>query len=167
MTETLPEALAAAADALAAAGPSIVDAMVTSGIAGTATLTEAWGRWLAAPALQTTDPPAAGEPPVVSPLASGADLLRWIVDLWSGGPFVLGMDASLRRDEVVLLRTSVLYRGTAIPVAWVIVPANTPGAWEPHWGGVGTRRPGIAEPAALGRHPQPWLRLSRLRRGSI
>lgn len=114
-------------------GPSIVDALGTAGIAGTATLTEAWERWLAAPALQTTEPPAAGDPPVVSPLAGGADLLRWIGTLWSGGPFVLGMDASLRRDEVVLLRTSVLYRGTAIPVAWVIVPANAPGAWEPHW----------------------------------
>jgi hypothetical protein len=29
---------------------------------------------------------------------------------------VLGIDASLRRDAVVLLRISVLYRGTAIKV---------------------------------------------------
>jgi hypothetical protein len=69
---------------------------------------------------------------VVSPLACGADLLRWIRAHWTGGPLVLGLDASHRRDDVVLLRMSVLYRGAALPVAWVIVPANQPGAWEPH-----------------------------------
>jgi hypothetical protein len=70
---------------------------------------------------------------MVSPLACGAALLCWVVDLWTGGPLILDMDASLRRDDVVLLRTSLLYRGTALPIAWVIVPANTPGAWESHW----------------------------------
>lgn len=114
-------------------GPSIVSALVTAGVARATTLEEAWDAWLAAPAQQTTDPPTAGAPPVVSPLACGADLLRWSMALWAGGPLVLGMDASLRRDDLVLLRTSVRYRGTAIPIAWVIAPANTPGAWEPHW----------------------------------
>ena len=114
-------------------GPSLIEALVTSGVAGRATLHEQWDRWLDQQAHQTTDPPAAGAPPVVSPLAYGAELLRWIEELWTDGPLILGMDASLRRDDVVLLRTSVLYRGSAIPIAWVIVPANTPGAWEPHW----------------------------------
>jgi hypothetical protein len=60
-------------------------------------------------------------------------LLRWIRAHWTGGPLVLGLDASHRRADVVLLRMSVLYRGAALPVAWVIVPANQPGAWEPPW----------------------------------
>jgi hypothetical protein len=38
----------------------------------------------------------------------------------------------------------VVYRGCAIPVAWVILPANTPGAWKPHW-------------QALLRHLQPSI----------
>lgn len=114
-------------------GPSVIAALVTAGVAGHATLDEQWDTWVHQDAFQTTDPPVAGAPTVVSPLALGAAVLHWIVDLWAGGPLVLGMDASLRRDDVVLLRTSVLYRGTAIPIAWVIVPANTPGAWEPHW----------------------------------
>jgi len=44
---------------------------------------------------------------VVSPLACGADLLRWIRAHWTGGPLVLGLDAAHRRDDVVLLRMSV------------------------------------------------------------
>jgi hypothetical protein len=113
--------------------PALAPALATAGIARAATLADAWDAWIAAPAHQTTDPPAAGAPPVVSPLACGADLLRWIRAHWTGGPLALGLDASHRRDDVVLLRMSVLYRGAALPVAWVIVPANQPGAWEPHW----------------------------------
>ena len=115
--------------------PALAHALATAGIARAATLADAWDAWIAAPAHRsdTADPPAAGAPPVVSPLACGADLLRWIRAHWTGGPLVLGLDASHRRDDVVLLRMSVLYRGAALPVAWVIVPANQPGAWEPHW----------------------------------
>jgi hypothetical protein len=115
--------------------PALAPALATAGIARAATLADAWDAWIAAPAhrIDTADPPAAGAPPVVSPLACGADLLRWIRAHWTGGPLVLGLDASHRRADVVLLRMSVLYRGAALPVAWVIVPANQPGAWEPHW----------------------------------
>ena len=104
----------------------------TAGIARAATLADAWDAWIAAPAHQTTDPPAAGAPPVVSPLACGADQLRWLRAHGTGGPLGLGRDASHRRDAVVLLRMRVRERGTALPVAWVFVPANQPGAWEPH-----------------------------------
>ena len=34
--------------------------------------------------------------------------------------------------RVVVLAISVLYRGTAIPVAWVVVPHRGKGAWVPH-----------------------------------
>jgi hypothetical protein len=102
--------------------PALVHALATAGIARAATLADAWDAWIAAPAhrIDTADPPAAGAPPVVSPLACGADLLRWIRAHWTGGPLVLGLDASHRRADVVLLRMSVLYRGAALPVAWVI-----------------------------------------------
>jgi hypothetical protein len=30
----------------------------------------------------------------------------------------------------------VVYRGCAIPVAWVVVPATRKGAWRPHWEGL-------------------------------
>jgi Transposase DDE domain len=33
----------------------------------------------------------------------------------------------------VVLAISVVYRGCAIPVAWAIVPAGKPGAWQPDW----------------------------------
>jgi hypothetical protein len=87
--------------------PALVHALATAGIARAATLADAWDAWIAAPAHQTTDPPAAGAPPVVSPLACGADLLRGIRAHWTGGPLVLGLDASHRREDVVLLRMSV------------------------------------------------------------
>ena len=111
----------------------MLQALTDLGVAARTTLQEQWDTWLAQPAAQTMPPPAEREPPpVASPRACGAALLRWVVALWTGGPLVLGIDASLRRDEVVLLRTSVRSRGTAIPVAWVIVPANQSGAWLPH-----------------------------------
>jgi hypothetical protein len=99
--------------------PALAPALATAGIARAATLADAWDAWIAAPAhlINTADPPAAGAPPVVSPLACGADLLRWIRAHGTGGPLVLGLDASHRRDDVVLLRMSVLYRGAALPVA--------------------------------------------------
>jgi hypothetical protein len=114
-------------------GPSLIQALATAGIARPTTLTDQWDAWLDQSAQQTTAPPAAGEPAVVCPLAAGADLLRVILDLWTDDRLILGMDASYRRDAVVLLRLSVRYRGTALPIGWVLVPANTPGAWAPHW----------------------------------
>jgi hypothetical protein len=114
-------------------GPSVIQALATAGVAAPSTLSDQWDAWLAQPAYQTTEPPHAEAPPLLSPLACGTWLLRWVVQLWTEDFLVLGVDASLRRDEVGLLRISVLYRATAIPVAWVMVPANTPGAWQPHW----------------------------------
>jgi hypothetical protein len=112
--------------------PSVVQALVLLGEAATSSLDDAWEQWLHQPAQQETDPPESGTLDVPSPLACGAALLQWVMRWWTGGPLVLGIDASLRRDAVVLLRISVLYRGTAIPVSWVIAPANQPGAWMPH-----------------------------------
>ena len=27
----------------------------------------------------------------------------------------------------------MIYRGCAIPIAWIILPATAQGAWQPHW----------------------------------
>jgi hypothetical protein len=114
-------------------GPSLIQALATAGVARPTTLTDQWDAWREQPAHQTTTPLAAGEPAVVSPLAAGADLLRVILDLWTEDRLLLGMDASDRRDDVVLVRLRVRSRGMALPVAWVLVLATTPGAWAPQW----------------------------------
>lgn len=59
-------------------------------------------------------------------------LLRWILSWWQDQQLALALDATLDRDRHAALVVSVLYRGTAIPVAWQILPANTKGAWRPH-----------------------------------
>ncbi len=60
-------------------------------------------------------------------------LLRWVVQWWDGSTTLpLAIDAVAHQDRVVALVLSVLYRGSAIPVAWHIVPAQAPGAWMPH-----------------------------------
>ena len=58
-----------------------------------------------------------------------APLLGWVLSLWQESELALAIDATLQGDRVAALVVSVLYRGSAIPVAWVILPANTPGPW--------------------------------------
>jgi len=64
-----------------------------------------------------------------------APLLRWILSWWAQGEhrLALAMDASNLSDRFTVLAISVVYRGCALPVAWAIVPAGKPGAWEPEW----------------------------------
>jgi Transposase DDE domain len=61
-----------------------------------------------------------------------APLLRWVLTWWQGSDLALALDATAHGDHVVVLAVSVLYRGSAIPVAWHVLPANQPGAWMPH-----------------------------------
>jgi len=56
-------------------------------------------------------------------------LLRWLLSWWQGNDLALAIDATAHGEEVVALVVSVLYRGSAIPVAWHILPANQEGAW--------------------------------------
>ncbi len=58
-----------------------------------------------------------------------APLLRWLLRWWHGETLAFAVDATAHGDKVVALVVSVLYRGTAIPVAWHILPANQKGAW--------------------------------------
>lgn len=56
-------------------------------------------------------------------------LLTWLLDWWQANEIALAVDATLHHDRLCALVVSVLYRSTAIPVAWCILPANQRGAW--------------------------------------
>src|SRR4051794_15592054 len=58
-----------------------------------------------------------------------APLLRWVLARWQGRELALAVDATAHRGDVVALVVSVLYRGSAIPVAWAVLPGDAPGAW--------------------------------------
>jgi hypothetical protein len=48
-----------------------------------------------------------------------APLLRWVLDWWTDGRRLpLAVDVTNLRDELAMLVVSVVYRGSAIPVAW-------------------------------------------------
>ena len=47
-----------------------------------------------------------------------APLLRWVLAWWRGGELALAIDATARGEQLVALVVSVLYRGSALPVAW-------------------------------------------------
>src|SRR4051794_7561300 len=58
-----------------------------------------------------------------------APLLRRVLGWWQGRELALAVDATAHREDVVALVVSVLYRGSAIPVAWAVLPGNVPGPW--------------------------------------
>lgn len=68
-------------------------------------------------------------------------LVRWILTWWPAEErrLVLALDATTLGQRFTVLALSVVYRGCAIPVAWVVVPATQKGAWRPHWEGLFTR----------------------------
>src|SRR5215216_1853388 len=69
-------------------------------------------------------------------------LLRWVLALSQevgpeAGPeaprqLALALDATTLQDRFVVLCISVLYRGSAIPVAWTVLPAQPGQSWRPH-----------------------------------
>jgi len=58
-------------------------------------------------------------------------LLRWLLTGWQGQELALALDVTLQGERLAALVVSVLYRGSAIPVAWHLLPANEKGAWMP------------------------------------
>lgn len=66
-----------------------------------------------------------------------APLLRWVLALrqsssgsnGGSGALVLALDATLIRDRLAVLSVSVVFRGSAIPVAWAITRAGAQGSW--------------------------------------
>ncbi|PZS06316.1 MAG: hypothetical protein DLM70_05260, partial [Chloroflexi bacterium] len=69
--------------------------------------------------------------PEVDVRACFAPLLRWVLVLWKGDSLALAVDATAHGQAITALVVSVLYRGTAIPVGWVILPGTAKGAWMP------------------------------------
>lgn len=89
-----------------------------------------------------------------------APLLRWVLSWW--GPheehrLALALDASSLGARFTVLALSVLYRGCAIPVAWVVVRAQEPGAWRPQWEGLLRQMRGSV--------PDDWLVVTLADRG--
>src|SRR5499433_3479565 len=60
-------------------------------------------------------------------------LLGWVVSWWQGTQLALAIDATALGTRFVVLAVRVVYRGCAIPVAWVVLPANTKHAWRREW----------------------------------
>ena len=60
-------------------------------------------------------------------------LLGWVVHWWHGTHLALALDATTLGQRFVVLAISVVYRGCAIPVAWVILPAGAKHAWRREW----------------------------------
>lgn len=59
-----------------------------------------------------------------------APLLAWVVRWWRGTEgLVLAVDATNHGDRLTALVVSVLYRGSAIPVAWHLRPMTQRGSW--------------------------------------
>lgn len=71
----------------------------------------------------------------LEPESCFAPLLRWILSWWSKEckRLALVLDATTLADRFVVLAISVVYRGSAIPVAWKVLPAGEKGRWRPHW----------------------------------
>jgi hypothetical protein len=62
-----------------------------------------------------------------------APLLVWILKGWPSKRLALALDATSLGDRFTVLSISVVYRGSACPVAWKIVQANVRHAWKPEW----------------------------------
>ena len=64
-----------------------------------------------------------------------ASILSWVIAWWEPdeGRVALALDATTLGQRFTVLTISVMYRGSAIPVAWAILPATQKGAWMPHW----------------------------------
>jgi hypothetical protein len=60
-------------------------------------------------------------------------LMRWILSRWHGTHLALALDATTLGDCFAVLAISVVYRGCALPVAWVILPAGEKRAWRREW----------------------------------
>lgn len=69
----------------------------------------------------------------ITPSTCFAHLLAWVLSLWQGSQIALGLDATSLGDRFVVLAISVLYRGSAIPICWTVLPGNKKGQWRDHW----------------------------------
>ena len=62
-----------------------------------------------------------------------APLTKWVLAHWSGKQLALALDATSLGDRLTILAVSIVYKGTAMPIAWKILHANRKHAWRPEW----------------------------------
>jgi hypothetical protein len=60
-------------------------------------------------------------------------LARWILATWPSRSLVLVLDPTSIHDRFTVLTIALVYRRSAIPLLWTVLPGNTPEAWQPHW----------------------------------
>ena len=48
---------------------------------------------------------------------------------WTSSDLALAINPTTLSDRLCVIVVSVVYRGCAIPVAWLAMPANKPGKW--------------------------------------
>ena len=60
-------------------------------------------------------------------------LLAWVESWWQGTQLALALDATTLGTRFTVLALSVVYRGCAIPVVWVVLPATATHAWRREW----------------------------------
>jgi hypothetical protein len=60
-------------------------------------------------------------------------LLAWGVSWWQGPPLALALDATTLGTRLTVLVLSVVSRGCAIPVVWVVLAATATHAWRREW----------------------------------
>lgn len=75
-------------------------------------------------------------------------LVKWVLQWWAADEqrLALALDASTLGQLFVVLAISIVYRGCAIPVAWVILPATAKGEWKSHWLGLFEQLEGAIPP---------------------
>lgn len=63
-----------------------------------------------------------------------APLLQWVLAWWDSSDqrLALALDATNLGQRFTVLCLSVVYRGCALPVAWVVLSATKPDKWMPH-----------------------------------
>ena len=61
-----------------------------------------------------------------------APLLQWILKDWPCPRLAVALDATSLFDRLVVLSISIVYRGTAIPVAWKVLRGNVKHPWGPN-----------------------------------
>ena len=60
-------------------------------------------------------------------------LLAWVVSGWQGTQLALALDATTLGTRFTVLVLSVVYRGCAIPIVWVVLSATAKHAWRREW----------------------------------
>jgi hypothetical protein len=69
----------------------------------------------------------------LDPASCCGPLVRWVTDGWAERRVAVALDATSLGDRFAVLTAAIVYRGCGVPVAWAVLPGNTPGAWHPHW----------------------------------